>query len=74
MTPDVIRSVIENPDAILENFDHVSLNYLVRTGRARFRMVAAKRHPGRAPEWEVATAYLRSIPPHGNVRIRWTRS
>jgi hypothetical protein len=74
MTVDVIRRVIELPDLILENLDHSSLNYVVRMGRNRFRMVAVKRHPHRVPQWEVATAYPRSIPPHGNVRIRWTRS
>ncbi len=74
MTPEVIREVIERPDVIVENLDHGSLNYFVRTGRSRFRLVAVKRHARRNPDWEVATAYPRSIPPHGNVRILWTRS
>ena len=74
MTTDVIRAVIESPDTIIENRDHGSLNYFARTGRSRFRMVAVKRHVNRNPEWEVATAYPRSIPPHGNVRVLWTRS
>jgi hypothetical protein len=42
MTPSVIRGVIERPDVIIENLDHGSLNYIVRTGRSRFRLVAVK--------------------------------
>ena len=74
MTSEVIRGVVERPDVILGNLDHGSLNYLVRMGRNRFRFVAVKRHSRQVPQWLVATAYPRSIPPHGNVRVIWTRS
>lgn len=74
MTPDVIRSVVERPDEIVENFDQGSLNYFVKTGRNRFRMVAVKRHQNRSPEWEVATAYATSSPPYGNMRTVWKRT
>ena len=74
MSPDAIRAAVEDPDVIIENLDHGSINYLVRMGRGRYRMVAAKRHAHRNPDWEVATAYPRSIPPHGNLRVLWTRS
>lgn len=74
MTAEMIRAVIERPDVIFLNLDHNSLNYSVRTDRSRFRLVAVKQHSRRNPNWEVATAYPRSIPPRGNVRILWTRS
>ena len=74
MTAPRIEAVLARPDVILENLDHGSLNYLSRIGRGQFRLVAVKRHPNRVPQWEVATAYPRSIPPHGDVRVVWMRS
>ena len=69
---DWIRAAIEDPDWIIWNEDHRSLNYMVHAVRARFRLVATKERPGE-PAWIVATAYPTAIPPVSQGRIVWTR-
>jgi len=69
---DWIRETVEDPDLIVWNDQNQSLNYMVGTGRHRFRLVATKERQG-DPGWIVATAYPTAIPPWRQGRIVWTR-
>jgi len=74
---DWIRTVVEDPDLIIENQGHGSLNYMKVLTHRRYRLVAAKPRPrdSNPPQWyEVATAYPTAIPPLGHGRIVWSRS
>lgn len=63
---DVIEETVSNPDRILLNEEHGSLNYVSYMPERRFfRLVGVKEWPDRHPRFQIATAYNPSLPPRG---------
>lgn len=63
---EAIRGTIEDPDTIFFDDRHGSRVYATYLRDRRFyRNVCVKRWDGRTPEYQVSTAYGRSLPPMG---------